>query len=85
LALKLDKEIARSRLLSDGRTFLDDPGLRPQIEENWRFIFQEPLVVDEAVSPVGQKRPVGRQKETAPAASAPKRSRKKPADKKRPK
>jgi hypothetical protein len=45
LALKLDKEIARQRLLTDGRSFLDDPKLKPQIEENWRFIFQEPLVV----------------------------------------
>ena len=43
LALKLDKEEARQRLLTDGRVFLDDPQLRPQIEESWRFIFQEPL------------------------------------------
>jgi Nucleotidyltransferase of unknown function (DUF6036) len=43
LALKLDKDTARHRLLTDGRGFLDDPKLRPQIEENWRFIFQEPL------------------------------------------
>jgi hypothetical protein len=43
LALKLDKEMARQRLLGDGHIFLDDPKLRPQIEENWRFIFQEPL------------------------------------------
>jgi hypothetical protein len=46
LALKLDKEIARQRLLTDGRSFLDDPKLKPQIAENWRFIFQEPLVAD---------------------------------------
>lgn len=43
LALELDKATARHRLLTDGRTFLDDPALRPQILENWRFIFQEPL------------------------------------------
>lgn len=43
LALKLDRDTARDRLLNDGRTFLDDPALRPQILENWRFIFQEPL------------------------------------------
>jgi Nucleotidyltransferase of unknown function (DUF6036) len=43
LATKLDKDKARQRLLTDGRAFLDDPKLRPQIEENWRFIFQEPL------------------------------------------
>jgi hypothetical protein len=45
LALKLDKEIARERLFTDGLSFLDDAKLRPQIEENWRFIFQEPLDV----------------------------------------
>jgi hypothetical protein len=43
LALKLDKETARHRLLTYGLAFLDDPKLRPQILENWRFIFQEPL------------------------------------------
>ncbi len=46
LALKLDKDLARHRLLADGRVFLDDPTLRPQIEENWRFIFQEPLFAE---------------------------------------
>jgi hypothetical protein len=43
LALKLDRAAAKQRLLTDGRAFLDDPKLKPQIEENWRFIFQEPL------------------------------------------
>jgi hypothetical protein len=43
LSLKLDKETARLRLLTDGRALLDDPKLRPQIEEHWRFDFQEPL------------------------------------------
>jgi hypothetical protein len=43
LALELDKGKARHRLLTDGRIFLDDPKLRPQIQENWRFIFQEAL------------------------------------------
>ncbi len=47
LALKLDKAVARHRLLSDGTTFLNDPKLRPQIEENWRFVFQEPLFPDQ--------------------------------------
>ncbi len=47
LALKLDKAIVRHRLLGDGTTFLDDPKLRPQIEENWRFVFQEPLFPDQ--------------------------------------
>ena len=39
LALKLGKQIARHRLLTDGRAFVDGPKQRPQIEENWRFIF----------------------------------------------
>jgi hypothetical protein len=43
LALALDEETARHRLLTDGKAFLDDPNLRPQILENWRFIFQQPL------------------------------------------
>jgi hypothetical protein len=47
LALKLDKDRARHRLLTDGRAFLDDPKLRGQIEENWRFIFQEPLSAEQ--------------------------------------
>ncbi len=47
LALVLDEATARHRLLTDGRAFLDDPALRPQILENWRFIFQEPLDVDQ--------------------------------------
>ena len=46
LALELNKEIARQRLLRNGRAFLDDPTLRSQIEENWRFIFQEPLKIE---------------------------------------
>jgi len=51
LALKLNKETAKHRLLADGQTFLDNPKLRPQIEENWRFIFQEPLFVDQPEKP----------------------------------
>ena len=47
LALKLDRDVARRRLLTDGKAFLDDPKLKPQIEENWRFIFREPLFTDE--------------------------------------
>ena len=43
LANNLNKEEIKSRLLGDGKPFLEDPFLRPQIEENWRFIFQEPL------------------------------------------
>jgi hypothetical protein len=44
MAPKLDREKARRRLMRDGKAFLDDPGQRPQIEDNWRFIFQEPLI-----------------------------------------
>jgi hypothetical protein len=57
LALELDKEKARHRLLTDGRIFLDGPKLRPQIEENWRFIFQEPLFAGaegEQAGPAGE-------------------------------
>ena len=43
LARVLDKQTARRRLVTDGRVFLDEPTIRPQIEENWRFIYQEPL------------------------------------------
>jgi hypothetical protein len=48
LALKLNKDTAKHRLLTDGQAFLDDRKLRPQIEENWRFIFQEPLFPEDA-------------------------------------
>jgi hypothetical protein len=43
LARVLDKETARRRLLTEGMVFLDEPKLRRRIEENWRFIYQEPL------------------------------------------
>ncbi len=49
LATKLDRNVARTRLMTHGRAFLDDPESRAQVEENWRFIFQEPLVPEEAV------------------------------------
>lgn len=48
LAPKLDKETAKQRLLNNGRAFLDDPHQRPQIEENWRFIYQESLATESA-------------------------------------
>lgn len=44
LAPKLDKETARRRLFEAGKAFLDDPQQRLQIEANWQFIFQEPLM-----------------------------------------
>lgn len=43
LAGALDKETARRRLFTSGQAFLEDPLQRPQIEENWRFIYQDPL------------------------------------------
>ena len=46
LALKLTKDTARRRPLTDGQTFLNDPSPRPQIEEIWPFIYQEPLYVE---------------------------------------
>jgi hypothetical protein len=56
LALKLDRDVARRRLLADGKAFLDDPKLRPQIEENWRFIFREPLFPAEPEKRAGKTR-----------------------------
>src|SRR5262249_7255285 len=43
LAMHLDKGKAKKLLLKDGRPFLDDPFLRPQIEKNWHFVFREAL------------------------------------------
>jgi hypothetical protein len=43
LAKNLNKEEIERRLHGDGKAFLEDPFLRPQIEENWKFVFQEPL------------------------------------------
>jgi hypothetical protein len=61
LAQKLDMATARQRLLRDGRAFLDIPHLRSQIEENWRFIFQQPLFPNESTDqdtrPVHEPRP----------------------------
>lgn len=77
LALKLDRDVAKSRLLTYGRAFLDDPRSRAQIEENWRFIFQEPLGSDRADSQGDIKQRVGRvPKSTTPGEIRPKRSRK---------
>jgi len=46
LADILDKQTAQRRLLTDGKVFLDEPKLRRRIEENWRFIYQEPLQLE---------------------------------------
>jgi hypothetical protein len=53
LAQKLDKSVAKRRLLTDGKAFLDNPGLKLEIEENWRFIFQEPLFPKKRVKKAG--------------------------------
>ena len=73
LALKLDKEIARHRLLTDGRSFLDDPKLRPQIEENWRFIFQESLTMERTVSEDNTQRQESGRPANTPGGVSPKR------------
>jgi len=60
LAPQLDKSVVRERLERDGRAFLDNPFDRPTIEENWRFVFQEPLVSESAASttaPAPAKKP----------------------------
>jgi hypothetical protein len=80
LALQLDKDIARNRLVTDGRAFLDDPGSRPQLEENWRFIFQEPLVLEHGGSRPYDQRPNRGKKETKHGVSRPKRSKESPGD-----
>jgi hypothetical protein len=49
MALKLDRRTAKRRLLTDCRAYLDNPKLKPQVEENWRFIFQESLLADQDV------------------------------------
>jgi len=43
LARALDRRTAARRLFQDGKAFLDDDVIRRQIEENWRFIYQEPF------------------------------------------
>ncbi len=82
LALRLDRDIARSRLFTDGHAFVDDPKLRPQIEENWRFVFQEPLILERAASPENDAQQPGRgRKGTTHGEVPPKRSRKSDRDK----
>ena len=62
LAGVLDKQTARRRLLTDGRVFLDEPSIRPQIGESWRFIYQEPFPSE----PPERSRTKGRRKPTDP-------------------
>ena len=57
LALKLDKDHARKRLLEYGHAFLSDPRIRRAIEVNWQFLFQEPLVLEELAKPIEKPKP----------------------------
>jgi hypothetical protein len=76
LALKLDKDTARHRLFHDGRRFLDDPKLKLQIEENWRFIFQELLFPELGEERSGTDQQADQQPQgTASNGVRPKRSR----------
>jgi hypothetical protein len=75
LALKLDRDTAKHRLLTEGRVFLDDPKLKPQIEENWRFIFQEPLFAERPEERAGEDNQANlKRKGTVPKGGRPKRS-----------
>jgi hypothetical protein len=51
LAKNLNKEEIERRLRGDGKAFLEDPYLRPQIEANWKFLFQEPLPLEATKGP----------------------------------
>ncbi len=57
MAAKLDRDIVQQRLLTDARAFLADPHDRPVIEENWRFIYREPLDLGKAARPKPRRRP----------------------------
>jgi hypothetical protein len=56
MAKRLDKEIVKQRLFGDGKAFVDDAYLRPQIEANWRFVFQESLFPESAQEAGGAAR-----------------------------
>jgi hypothetical protein len=43
LGKTLSKDDIKRRLFGDGKPFLESSFLRPQIEENWKFVFQETL------------------------------------------
>lgn len=65
MAPKLDKEKAKERLFGDGKYFLENEHQRPQIEENWRFIFREPLFLE---APEATKRKKKRRKQNGDAS-----------------
>jgi hypothetical protein len=64
MAKKLDKETVKQRLLDDGKPFLEDPYLRPQIEANWQFVFREPLFPVPESHKEGPKKQRGRKKKS---------------------
>jgi hypothetical protein len=57
LATKLDKNIARKRLLEFGQAFLSDVSLAKRIADNWQFLFQEPLIPQQTVQPSAKAKP----------------------------
>jgi Nucleotidyltransferase of unknown function (DUF6036) len=73
MAPKLDRDSVKQRLLIDGKAFLDNPYDRPTIEENWQFIYREPL------SPQGVegRKGVGRGREIDKQERKPKRGNQK--------
>jgi hypothetical protein len=70
LALHLDKETIRRRLLTDGKAFLEDPHGRPQIDANWEFIFGEPVAPSEREDPQKADRPKRRRRPPPPSDEA---------------
>jgi hypothetical protein len=78
LALRLDRDKAKRRLLTDGRAFLEDPNLKSRIEENWRFIFQETLFPEPPMNKADEgNRPSDHQTGMTPGQSKTKRSSRK--------
>jgi hypothetical protein len=46
--------------MTDGHAFVDDSELKPQIEENWRFVFQERLFGEQPAINVDERMIVGK-------------------------
>lgn len=46
LSGRLNKDTVKQRLLNDGHQFLESPFDRPTIEQNWQFLYQEPLTTN---------------------------------------
>jgi hypothetical protein len=43
MAATLDRVKAKQLLNTDGEAFLNNPADRATIEENWQFVYREPL------------------------------------------